>query len=76
MGFCAVDFRTKLLVLFVALVVWMSAGRAQASVVITGTRVIYPEMEREVTVKLNNDGNTPALVQVWLDDGNPKTLPS
>lgn len=76
MGFRAVDFRMKWLAPFVALVVGMSAGSAQASVVITGTRVIYPEAEREVTVKLDNDGNTLALVQVWLDDGNPKTLPS
>jgi chaperone protein EcpD len=38
--------------------------------------VIYPEAEREVTVRLDNVGNTPELVQTWLDEGNPKTLPS
>ena len=54
----------------------MSAGGTYASVVITGTRVIYPEAEREVTVKLNNEGNTPELVQTWLDEGDPKTLPN
>jgi chaperone protein EcpD len=69
-------FRTKSPAPIIALALWMSAACAQASVVITGTRVIYPEAEREVTVKLDNDGNTPALVQAWLDDGDPKTLPS
>jgi len=44
---------------------------AHASVVITGTRVIYPANQREVTVKLNNNGGVPALVQSWIDDGDP-----
>ncbi|MBO1014695.1 fimbria/pilus periplasmic chaperone [Achromobacter sp. SD115] len=54
------------------------AIQAQASVVIASTRVIYPAQEREVTIKLSNDGRAPALVQAWLDDGNitdaPETL--
>ncbi|WP_230957990.1 fimbria/pilus periplasmic chaperone [Burkholderia diffusa] len=48
----------------------LAAMTAHASVVITGTRVIYPANEREVTVKLNNDGKVPALVQTWIDDGD------
>jgi chaperone protein EcpD len=51
------------------------AGPAAANVIINGTRVIYPGNEREVTVKLNNDGSAPALVQVWLDRGDPKVTP-
>jgi chaperone protein EcpD len=47
-----------------------AATLANASVVITGTRVIYPAKAREVTVKLNNNGATPALVQSWIDDGD------
>jgi len=43
---------------------------AHASVVITGTRVIYPANQREVSVKLNNNGGEPALVQSWIDDGD------
>jgi chaperone protein EcpD len=53
---------------------WL-AGSAQAGVVISGTRVIYQASEREITVKLGNEGDTPALVQVWLDTGNPNALP-
>jgi chaperone protein EcpD len=43
---------------------------AQANVLITGTRVIYPAKAREVTVKLDNPGTVPALLQVWIDDGD------
>jgi len=48
---------------------------AHASVTISGTRVIYPLDQREVSVKLNNDSRTPALVQVWMDDGNADAKP-
>ena len=48
---------------------------AAASVIINGTRVVYPGNEREVTVKLDNHGTSPALVQAWLDDGDPKVTP-
>ncbi len=48
----------------------LAVGAAHASVIITGTRVIYPAQEREVTIKLNNNGSIPALVQAWIDDGD------
>ncbi|MFP3505732.1 molecular chaperone [Burkholderia sp. SIMBA_062] len=48
---------------------------AQASVVITGTRVIFPGENREVTVRLMNDGDAPALVQAWIDTGDEKQSP-
>jgi chaperone protein EcpD len=51
------------------------AASADASVVINGTRVIYPSDEREVTIKVTNEGTLPALVQTWLDDGDTKSLP-
>ncbi|MGO4314064.1 molecular chaperone, partial [Pseudomonas sp. KB_15] len=43
---------------------------AQAAIVITGTRVIYPEKSRQVSVRLNNVEDTPVLVQAWIDDGD------
>ncbi|GLU38891.1 molecular chaperone [Pseudomonas sp. NBRC 100443] len=48
-------------------------GQAQASVVMTGTRVIYPAAAREKTIQLTNTDAHPNLVQVWLDKGNPKS---
>jgi chaperone protein EcpD len=52
------------------LAILLAPSLANASVVITGTRIIYPASAREVTVKLNNDGAAPALVQTWIDDGD------
>ncbi|WP_211454720.1 fimbrial biogenesis chaperone [Collimonas antrihumi] len=46
---------------------------AQAGVVVSGTRQIYPAQSREITVQVTNDDKKmPRLVQVWLDDGNEK----
>jgi chaperone protein EcpD len=56
----------------------LSPSGAHASVVINGTRVIFPGQNREATVRLNNEGKAPALVQVWIDKGqsneDPDTL--
>ena len=51
------------------------AFAANASVVITGTRIIYPAPAREVSVQLKNVGKVPALVQVWLDRGDDTAQP-
>lgn len=51
------------------------AARSEASVVIGGTRVVYPAQDKEVTVKLTNEGTKAALVQVWLDSGDEKSTP-
>lgn len=65
----------RLLLLLFALL--SAAHFAQASVVITGTRVIYPADQREVNIQLTNNGTSPALVQAWVDPytepGQPKT---
>jgi chaperone protein EcpD len=47
-------------------------SHAHASIVINGTRIIYPAQEREVTVSLSNNGSAPRLLQVWVDDGDPQ----
>jgi len=48
---------------------------ASAAVVIERTRVIFPAEAPEVTIKLNNEGQSPALVRTWIDRGNPKLQP-
>lgn len=42
---------------------------ALSAMTITGTRVIFPGNEKEVSIRTNNKGKTPPLVQVWVDDG-------
>ena len=55
-----------------------STFNACADIVISGTRVIYPQSSKDVTVKMENRGTKPLLVQSWLDDGrdtvNPQEL--
>jgi chaperone protein EcpD len=52
-----------------------ATGAANASVVIAGTRVVFPAASGEVTVRLNNNGEQPALVEAWIDSGNPNSTP-
>ncbi|MFP1592075.1 molecular chaperone [Escherichia coli] len=40
------------------------------SVVIMGTRVIYPAEQKSINVRLNNGDSTPSLIQAWLDTGD------
>lgn len=53
----------------------LSAGNAWANIVINGTRVLYPENNKEVIVQLINTGDAPALVQSWIDDGDINSTP-
>jgi chaperone protein EcpD len=50
-------------------------GAVMASVVISGTRVVFPSNEKEVTIRLSNEGQQPGLVQVWLDEGDVQAAP-
>ncbi len=54
----------------------LTMAQAHAGIVIGGTRVIYPASESEVTLKLSNEGNEPALVQTWTDKGDPALRPA
>ncbi|KJY82964.1 pilus assembly protein PapD [Vibrio galatheae] len=47
-----------------------------AGVVISNTRVIYPEQAKEVTVKLSNMGESPVLIQSWIDNGDVEANPA
>lgn len=51
------------------------AAYSQASVVIAGTRVIFPAGEGQASVRLMNQNSRPALVQAWVDAGNPDATP-
>lgn len=57
----------------VALVV--GVGSAHASVVVGGTRVVLPAQPGEVTVRLTNDSDHPALVEAWVDTGDLNSTP-
>ncbi|MCX7512609.1 fimbrial biogenesis chaperone [Frateuria hangzhouensis] len=48
---------------------------ANANVQITGTRIVFPAKPGEVTVRLTNNNTKPALVEAWIDRGDPKATP-
>lgn len=48
---------------------------AWADIVINGTRVIYNEKEKEINVRLTNEGTRPLLVKSWLDKGIAEESP-
>ncbi|MBF7977886.1 MULTISPECIES: fimbria/pilus periplasmic chaperone [Rahnella] len=47
-----------------------------AGIIIAGTRVIYPSSVKEVSVKLNNAGKQPVLIQSWIDTGDIHAKPA
>lgn len=53
----------------------LAAAPVRANVVIAGTRVVFPAATGEVTVRLTNQGSQPALVEAWIDDGDPHSTP-
>lgn len=53
----------------------LSSTYAQANIVINGTRVIYPEKNKDVVVQLMNNGSDASLVQAWIDDGDINSTP-
>lgn len=59
--------------LLIACGLWVSTS--YANIVITGTRVIYPANQKNVSVQLSNVGDQPALVQAWIDNGDPNATP-
>lgn len=54
---------------------WLSMSVAHANVIIGGTRVVFPAKDGEVTVRLTNDNTTPALIEAWIDRGDPHSTP-
>src|SRR5471032_3162880 len=60
----------------VLMVALFGCSQAMSSVVITGTRVVYPADKKEITVKINNEGSNPVLVQSWVDQGDVDSTPS
>ncbi|MFS2127232.1 molecular chaperone [Pseudomonas sp. Pseusp97] len=61
--------------LALALLASFATPLAQASVVITGTRVIYPGDAREKTVQLSNKDGFPNVIQAWIDIDDPASTP-
>lgn len=57
-------------IVFFPLFIMLTFSNAYSSMTISGTRVVFPGSEKEKSVRTNNKGSQPALVQVWVDDGS------
>ncbi|MBB1200289.1 molecular chaperone [Enterobacteriaceae bacterium 89] len=64
-------FRTFISLFFL----FLCCSSAYASIVITGTRVVYSADAKEVSVKISNKGQSPVLIQSWMDNGDTKAKP-
>lgn len=62
-------------IIFILMLMVTSTHYAYASIVISGTRLIYPGKEKEVSITLSNSGDAPVLMQAWLDNGNELSPP-
>ena len=60
---------------FIVAMTCVAAFQASADIVISGTRIIYPQSVKDVVISLENRGQRPLLVQTWLDDGRDTTNP-
>ncbi|MEY1163712.1 fimbrial biogenesis chaperone [Providencia manganoxydans] len=67
----------KKFILFISLFIslFIISTPIYASVIINGTRVIYNEKSKSKIAQLVNENKWPALVQVWLDNGDPNESP-
>lgn len=54
---------------------FFAASDSRADIVLSTTRIIYPESLKNAMVQLMNKGNKPLLTQIWLDDGRENTNP-
>lgn len=68
--------RLRSVAIALALVLGMTGTAfVQASVVVTGTRVIYPGDAKEKTLQLTNQDAFANVVQAWVDSGDPASTP-
>jgi len=65
----------KIIRLLAAGMLFAAAASSQASVVIDGTRVVYPAQRKDVDVRLHNNGQLPVVVQSWMDTGDSRQSP-
>lgn len=59
----------------VVLFIYLIMSFAHAGVSIDGTRIIFPSKSKSINVQLRNAYDSPALVQVWIDNGNADKIP-
>ncbi|MCZ6441717.1 fimbrial chaperone [Escherichia coli] len=54
----------------------LASFSACADIVLSGTRIIYNANQKEVSLRMENKGSRPLLVQTWIDTGSENADPS
>lgn len=54
----------------------LASFSACADIVLSGTRIIYNASQKEVSLRMENKGSRPLLVQTWIDTGSENADPS
>lgn len=62
--------------IFLFVFVLSASFSASASVVMTGSRVIYPSNAKSVDVQLRNNDEFPYVIQAWFDSGEQNSTPT
>ncbi|AIO44463.1 fimbria/pilus periplasmic chaperone [Burkholderia cenocepacia] len=60
------------LIVLAVMTLMLSWSDVHAGVVLSGTRIVFDQKDKEATVQLVNEGGRPSLVQAWIDDGDPR----
>lgn len=61
--------------LFAGILLLLISITANSSVIIQGTRVIYPDSKKNVAIQIINHSEQSSLVQSWIDEGNISSTP-
>jgi len=62
-------------IILLPLMLFFFSQDVSSNIVITGTRVIYPEGANSMAIQLTNNGKNSALVQSWIDSGDFNSTP-
>ena len=54
----------------------VASFQASADIVISGTRIVYQQSQKDVIVSLDNRGKKPLLVQSWLVYNYSTSIPN
>ncbi|WP_332401497.1 molecular chaperone [Vibrio metschnikovii] len=61
--------------IFILTTIIFFCSTLNASVVMTGSRVVYPAHMKEKNIQFKNNDSFPSLVQLWVDEGNIDSTP-
>ncbi|CAB3809325.1 putative fimbrial chaperone YadV [Paraburkholderia caffeinitolerans] len=68
-------FNAKLFKVMAPLALAAQLASASASVVMPATRVIYAADAHEQTMQFTSQNDSPSVMQIWVDSGNPESTP-